>query len=94
MTELVALGALIANIVFLAWVQQKALVEIREANKAALRDKASLISLVREAQDRIQAQTLTDFVALRGSREPSHAYSRSDSDEARIANRNNGGARE
>lgn len=95
MIEWVLLVALIVNVVFLAWIHERGLRQNQQAMTAALRDKAKLVDLLRETMDRVQAGDPSQFAMLRGISTPptGRAFSRSDEEEARIAESRGNGAR-
>jgi len=86
------LGVLIGFTIFLSVLYYFSIKNIREANHTAmeslLSDKKALHALLKEAQNRIHASTLHDYLALQGREaEPHEPVRRTDAIEAEIANR-------
>jgi heme oxygenase len=87
------LGVLIGFAIFLSFLYYFSLKNIREANHTAmeslLTDKKALHALLKEAQNRIHAATMHDYLALQGreSEQQNEPVRRNDAIEAEIANR-------
>lgn len=87
------LGVLIGFTIFLSVLYYLSLKNVREAHRetveSLLADKKALHSLLKDAQNRIHASTLHDYLALQGREaEPQHdSVRRNDAIEAEIANR-------
>jgi len=87
------LGILVGFTLFQSYLFYFALTRVREANQAAMEslqaDKKALHALVKDAQNRIHASTLHDYLALSG-RDQEQSFEpmrRSDAIEAEIAGR-------
>ena len=86
------LGILIGFAIFLSFLYYFSLRSIEKAHQTAmeslLADKKALHSLLKEAQNRIHAATMHDYLALQGREaDPHEPVRRTDAIEAEIANR-------
>lgn len=87
------LGILIGFTIFLSILYYFSLKNVREANRTAMEslivDKKALHALLKDAQNRIHASTLHDYLALQGreAEQQNEPVRRNDAIEAEIANR-------
>lgn len=86
---------LVVNVTFLAWLHERGLRQSQASMAAALKDKAKLVELLRETTNRVQAGDPTQFAMLQGigTSQAGRAFSRSDEEEARIAELRGNGSR-
>ena len=90
------LGILIGFTIFLSFLFCLSLWYVRESHRSTVEslrgDNKALHSLLKQAQDRIHASSITDYLALQGRDSPTHEpVRRNDAIEAEIASRVNGG---
>lgn len=87
------LGVLIGFTIFLSFLYYFSIKNIREANHTAMEsllvDKKALHALLKEAQNRIHAATMHDYLALQGreAEQQNEPVRRNDAIEAEIASR-------
>ena len=89
----VDLGILIGFTIFLSFLYYVSLCKMERSHKAVIdsliADKKALNTLLKDAQNRIHAATMQDYLALQGREalDPHESVRRNDAIEAEIANR-------